>query len=136
MGRSVYTPADAVQTVYLDVSEFTDRYMWEELIDDLRHVLQEIIPSMHVTDTWLGREGHKILGNQHADVVIAEYGGIASVSLVPCSRPGYGEPEYVELAKNWCARVGFAKHMRKMFGGSCLERMGTMSNGVSVFKKI
>ena len=138
MGRSVSTPSNASVTVYLDMGELDGPDDWDGFIDGLRDVVRTKYPTMEDDDRWLDREDHVIASNAHADLVVCEYCGCVSVSLVPTQeRSGY-YPEQQNLHDAWCEQVAvnFRDLLHRAFPDSAMGRIGTMSNGVSVYQKI
>lgn len=136
MGRSVAVPRNAVATVYIpaEPDQFDDYMDWADFLDDIRAVVRGKYPSMDNADRWLEREEHVIAENAHGDVVLCEYCGMVSVSLVP-TEAGYPYESEQNLHDGWCRQVedGFRGALNTAFGG--YVRTGTMSNGVSVYQK-
>ena len=139
MGRSVYTPALAIAIGYIH-TDIAEQYEWEDLEDDLRSVISERFKSFARRDenwrtheqSFSAQEGTTILENGHARVVIAEYCGIVSISLVPKGYYG-GSPE---LAEAWCRRVGTAfEELIQAKYTEALTPVGTGSNGVTMYQK-
>jgi len=138
MGRSVSVPTNAISTVFLDVQEMQDEsgeFFWEDISEDIRNVVQERYPSFSSEDKWVDREDYCVLENGHAKVVISHYGHLMSVSLVPQTNDCDWSREV--LAESWCNQVAdtFASHVKMRYAGCALNRIGTMSNGVSVYQK-
>lgn len=132
MGRSVSVPSGAKSVVYLQY-EGEESFEWNDFRDDIACVLQRRFPSLEDCKGWLDREERIFLENRHANVVIAEYCGCVSVSLVP------KESEYYEptpLAVAWCEQVAnsFEATIQKAFPETALRRLGHMSNGCSVYE--
>lgn len=140
MGRSVCVPSEATATVYLhhpsEESNTKDSACedWGDFLEDLQGVLQSRYPSLRVRDHWADREEHIILANTHANIIVCEYCGIVSVSVVPYHGP-YSEP--TALALSWCQQIGhrsFYQTLLKAYPDRCLHRLGSFSNGESVYK--
>ena len=147
MGRSVMTAIDAIHVVYFpitigsgcdeidqDDSDF-GYWEWDEFIDDLQEMITVAYPSFLRCDRWDGREEHRILENDLARIVVCEYMGLVSVSLVAADWYGSYLPCLGGLADHWCRQISsnFQKLMDANF--TTLNKQGTMSNGVSVFMK-
>jgi hypothetical protein len=133
MGRSVYVSTDAVRTVYTHM-EIEDQWEWEDLLEDLRAVVQHHYPSFDREDSWMDREGHIVLVNGHARVVVGEYCGCVSISLVPLEHEHIASNMYL-LSQAWCERVAknWYDKVSDMFK-VVLAPVTTMSNGVTVYE--
>ncbi len=130
MGRGVETIGENV--LYFDTENFTDNFEWCDLIDNLRHGLTAAFSSLEFTDQWASypyRENRGILENSHIIIYVSEYGGCGAVSVV------ISEDEHPDLADYWLSQVW--KRFTKIVGENVdlLNRIGTMSNGVSVYEK-
>lgn len=128
MGRSVSVPSGAVATVYLNVRELDPDYEWGEFVDSLRDNVIRHYPSFYDASYWLDREDHAILENYYAMVVVSEYMGLVSVSLVP--------KDHDPKSESWC-RVNaprWRERLHKAYGSMALRKIGTMSNGESVYE--
>ena len=139
MGRGVSYPSNCSVVCFrafeIEDSEDTDlaaiKFDW--FIEDTRGMCRECWPSMCTCDKWLDREDHAILENNHCYIGISEYCGLISIWLLSkaedlaCS--GYSDSP--NLADYWCSQI--SKKFEEMFGN--LVRLGTMSNGISVYKK-
>jgi hypothetical protein len=137
IGRSVPVPCEAEAVVFIRYDhDFKD---WEDFTDDVRGVILERFPSMGIAERRAGDEECVVLENGHAAVVLCQYGGIASVSLVPRDKRGWGLPdEGYNLAVSWCRRVStaFRSHLTERFFGQAVRYMGTFSNGGSVYERL
>lgn len=139
MGRSVAVPAHATETVYLDMrDDLNDEWDWDDFIDDLRAVVRERYPTFEDAKTWVGRECLAILENQHAYIVVSEYCGCVSVSLLP--RAGELEMDgwAYNLSSAWCRQIEsrWREYLESRYSQSAMQRMCTMANGVSVYQKV
>ena len=134
MGRSVSVPHNAVCTAYVHL-EAEDEFAWEDFTDDLWHTLRSKYKSLQPDDRWVGREDKVHWSNAHADIVLAEYCGLVSVSLVPTEDTYYPYDEQ-GLHRAWCEQVskGFLDLINSSFGG--LRRIGSASNGEAFFQRI
>lgn len=132
MGRSVARPADpGTITVYAEANpeenEYWDEY-WNDVLYCLRAHAGRAWPSMEPADDWAGDELHIIARNALASLVVAAYGDLVSVSLVP----DLDNP----LSRPWVrnAAPALRKIVRAVFGDAlCL--VATASNGESFFRR-
>lgn len=127
MGRSVAVPINVTQVVYMDIRDYDDDHNYDMFIDDLRSILKKRFKSFQDARRWDGREGLAILENDLASVVLCEYCGVASVSLVP---------EENSLAENWARQAKFKETLIKYFPDYVLRRVATFSNGESMYERI
>ena len=100
---------------------------WDWLKDDLRDRAKALMPSMWSNTKWLGRENQVLMSNDHAHFGFSEYCGLMSIWLVvrdDAERPG--------LAEEWCQKVW--PKFQEEFGE--FQKVGSMSNGEGVFKRI
>ena len=143
MGRSVYVPSDATHTAYIDLTDEGEcdddySYHWDSFLDSLSEAIQDRYKSFErESNQWEGREGRVILSNGHARIVVAEYCGCVSVSLLPNECPSGYYTEQDGLHRGWCERVGsnFVDLIRRTYPVSCILPLGTMSNGVTVYQR-
>jgi len=142
MGRSVSTASGAVETCFLDFSEdLCDEVCgpenWDCIVESIQGVLTERFPSLSECDRWVDREDRAILENDHASVVVSEYCGTVALCLVPKEDDGYGDPTS-NLHQHWCGQIGpaFRRTVAKAFPESAMVRIGTFSNGESVYRRI
>lgn len=133
MGRSVSVPSGATAVAYLTY-QGEDEFDWQDFRDDIATILAARFPSLEGCKDWLGNEERIFLENCHANVVIAEYCGCVSVSLVP----KYSDDHYSEsmLHKAWCHQVAknFEAAIQKAFPETALKRLGHMNNGCSIYE--
>lgn len=138
MGRSVSTHRHAVATVFLHL-EFEDQddaqYEFESFIEDLQdNVLQPRYKSMSKCDRWQDREDHVIMENSQVEVSVSEYCGCVAICLAPkfgdYNDDAWNEAQAHRMANN------FQKHVQKMFKSCAMAKVGTFSNGESVYQKI
>ncbi len=140
MGRGVETIGPNV--LYFDANFETDdvdqcsddenSFIWEDLIENLREALSSAFSSLkeyHGGAEYPYREQAGILENYHVKIYISEYCGCGAISVTTW------DSEYPELADSWVIQVW--KKMTKIIGEhvDLLTKLGTMSNGVSVFEK-
>lgn len=133
MGRSVSVPSNAVATAFLHL-DTEDEFAWEDFLYSLGHVLRAKYKSLRLDERWVGREEKVYWSNDHADIILASYCGLVSVSLVPKDYL-YEESEKA-LADAWCSQVsaGFIDLINSSFGG--LRHIGTASNGEAFFQAV
>lgn len=144
MGRSISTPRPVVAVCYREwwpVQEDPDEpgefinpepEDWELFEEYVRAVCLDHWPSLREPverRRWIGREDQVLLENEHARIGVSEFMGLAAVWLV--SEADYGRPEFPGLANAWCAAV--EPQFRRLFGE--LVKLGTMSNGESVYRR-
>ena len=138
MGRSVSVPRDA-EVFYLDLSEMFEREEWDQHDWDW---LQEAIvdsfmqwPSVETADEWIGNENYVLAKNGLAKFGVSTYCNVASVWVVPIEEGHnqYGDRiDITDLSKNWIAKTWPKVEKR---WPNRLVRGGTMSNGVSFYRK-
>ncbi len=138
MGRGVMTHSNAVETVYIDrgSDDEQDQWAWDEFVDDVRQLIQGRYPSFQACDRWEEQECRAILENGLAYVTLSEYCGCVAICLVPALyHIDYMDPTY-NLVDSWCRRVGnnWCELLNKAYDG--MVRVGTMSNGESVFGRM
>lgn len=129
MGRSVYVPSEAEVVAY---ASFDGDYEfdYDDIIDYLVLELGEAFPSISADDGFIGREGRVIASNRLVRIVVAEYCGLVSVSIVP-------EFGYYELAVAFANRIAprFNQIVANAFGG-IYAKVAVASNGEAFFEKI
>ena len=139
MGRSIGYPSDATFTVYTQFhgdDEDLHAVLWDEFIDGLQEAVIGRYPSFDREDEWHDREGHIILENGHGQIIVYEYCGGVSISLVPIERnDGYFQHANT-IHKAWCEQV--EKNMRNLLNDhyELWGKVGSMSNGEGVFTRI
>lgn len=131
MGRGVYYPTDAEATVFsnllcIDPAEDWE-WEWDCLLDNIRSAMAIRYPSFEPCDHWIGNEGHVILENYHAQIVVSEYCGIAAVSLRASDD---------SMGKAWCRLIadGWTEVLEALVPEP-LIRLGSMSNGETVYRR-
>jgi len=141
MGRSVSTPTAAEVIAYAHIDSDGDADLdqrnWDDDMVNLGDTLRAAFPSLRKADRWLSNEDHVILENQLAAVTVSEYCGLVAVCLVP-DKYEYGcQVNDAPLSVQWIENVEarFRRIVAQVFGIE-LQRMGTMSNGESIFKRI
>ncbi len=130
MGRGVEYIGD--DPVFFDGSELIEDYDYDDLMDNLRYALSKKYPSLEPVNKWEPRyhETPIILENDHIRVGISDYCGSGAVSIYV-----QFDVEYPELAQAWLEQVydGMVKIIERFV--TPLRRLGTMSNGVSVYER-
>lgn len=140
MGRSV-SYASGSEVVLYSYFEYEDEgdYFAQDAFDDCVDCLQssviEAFPSLYESDEWVGREDRALAENSLVYVGMSEYCGVVSVWVKP------KEDDYRAYVQNFGAR--FARQMEsklkdivKNVFGVRLSKMGTFSNGESVYSKV
>ena len=125
MGRSVYVPSRAEVVAYAGFDGEQDD--WDDQIDYFVSELESAFPSIGVDKGWMGNEGRVVASNRYARIVVAEYCGLVSLSIVP--------EGYDALSEAWARRVEprFNKIVESCFG-TRYNKLGSMSNGEGVFQ--
>jgi len=122
------TMSNAVQVVYL-THECQESWDWDDYLEWLMETIETRYKSFERTDGWEGREGHIILKNGLAKVMVCEYCGLVSVNLVPDT----ADEDHEGMADNWCRIVadGFAE----LFPNR-LKCIGRASNGEAFYERV
>lgn len=109
---------------------------FEYLVDWVREEFTGKFPSMDTCDRRADGYGAMdelrcIVANELCDVYISEFCGMVSISVVPTGEESYDE-DTTGLARYWTAAnaVPVLEKFREF------ARLGTMSNGESVYKKV
>ncbi len=155
MGRSVSTLTNAKLTYYFDVSRFgmtapfsdelddydyeaekvycqmTAEMDWDEFESSLTNLLQGEIGSLRNVDRWDGREVRIVLANQHIEFGIAEYFGIASLSI------RIHEHDFTNhgLAEHHLNQVRARIERVVDATGLAINRVGGFSDGTSIYER-
>lgn len=141
MGRNVETIGDNV--IYFDFTydsenDYEDLAAedWQDLQDNIICAIAAKYKSFIVTpNQWAKyppyQENKILLENDHVQISIAEYCGCGAISVFV--RP---DTEYPELAKHWLSQTWDTIQRIVSEHVTILQRLGTMSNGVGVFKKM
>jgi hypothetical protein len=158
MSRSVNTHRNAIATVYLYSPEYLEEeydyslanQLWLEFIDDIRDI-RDVLTGVAGVDSGLlvnnkpftGFDGYEwsddprynevtvILLGELTEISISEYAGIAAVCLAPIDPE---DPSH-RLACEHAAPY-FNEILRRAFPYSFLRKVGTFSNGESVYERI
>lgn len=130
MSRGVSRPSSAFAVAY-DQFESREDYEdneldWLDYVEQAKQKVLKLWPSFVPCDIWLGREDHAVLENNFAFFGISEYCGVVCLWLA-----GRDEGYNPGLATRWKNQV--EQKFRDQFG--TLVKLGTFSNGESVFKK-
>ena len=152
MSRSVSTHPYSIATVYLKSPECDEHEdlcveFWMDLVEDLQDILtgaSQVDSGLRVNgkpftgfegyepcDRWTGREDHVILEGELSEISVSEYCGIVAVCLAPL------DPDIVTHV-NACAAAApyFFALLQKAFPDSFLRKVGTFSNGESVYETL
>jgi len=125
MPRGVYYNRDAALTVHIDSSDWVPEgeesigpELWRETVDYILEMIEERWKSFCSCNRWDGNEEHVLLENDHAEVMVYEYCGMTSISLVPHNE------EHPELAEHWCGQIaaGLQAMLDKAFPGKTMNR--------------
>jgi len=124
MPRGIYCNPDAVLTVHIDSHLGFDpddpdaTFLWKESIDEIMDCIKARWPSFNKCNRWADREELVLLENGHAEVVVYEYCGSTSISLVPSN------DERPEIAEHWCNQIApcLQEMIDKMFPGQTYDR--------------
>jgi hypothetical protein len=143
MGRSVMTHRESINTIYLhnpagyDESSYDDSYLWDAFKDSLQYILIKKYPSLDKCNDWSGNELNIILKNQHCSITLSEYCQCVAVCLVPKESNDYSSP-ITSLSAKWCESIssGFEKLLQDTYPSSAMKKLGTFSNGESIFQKL
>jgi len=125
MGRSVSYPSGAV-VAFAD-HDCEDELDFEFLVEGFAESCKRNWPSLEDCDTWIGREDRAVAENCHAYVGVSEYCGCVAFWLLP-KEDGYCEDG---LHQRWVDQI--AGRFVEEF--ATLNRVGVMSNGVSVYER-
>lgn len=150
MGRSVMTPCGMTACAYLDFSpagwddpdwpddpsDWDWECAWDDYVDSIQWWVRKRYPSFQTVAAkdadWRDRECREILRNGHGSVYVAEYCGSVSVAFVPDDRYAVEYPSEYALACAWGRGLNLTEALRPM---DPLCRLGTMSNGVAVYRR-
>jgi hypothetical protein len=120
----------------MEFSEQDSQTLYDDFAEDLEILLKEAFPSLTPDEKWLGREDKALLSNSYAYCGWSEYCGLVAV-WVAAKEPGYqASSAWEALRDKWIASIEkkFAKTVGKSWG-TPLTKVGTFSNGESVFQK-
>ncbi len=139
MGRSVSTPSNAVAVMYVHL-DYDDNWLtahdeFSDDVENLRAAVREHL-EMHDSNVWLDRENRVILHDEYGQVGISEYCGLIAIWAVPSESDD-------ELASafehaNWIDGIEaiLESATRDAFGDNILRKVGTFSNGESVYERV
>ena len=135
MGRGVMTEGDHI--VYFDATGIEDSFDWDDMQENIVHSLEKQYPSLNRVKKWQDREIAVILENYHIQIGISEYCGCGAVSVFVNEQCFDYPPHDDMLAKHWLEQCWpkIEKIITDNVWGKVLNRIGTMSNGVSVYKE-
>ena len=137
MGRSVSSPTGA-RVAYCLIDEDCDdgELAYEWLCEDIREQARAAFPSFAPHHGWRGCEDRILLRNCYAHIGLSAYGGIAAIWIAERDDPAYwdrdGRTGRSPRAQNWLCQV--APRFTKLFAQ--FERVGVMSNGESVYRRV
>ena len=134
MGRGVMTCASNGDVVYCEF-DFDDYMDIEEKLDNERYYLKQIIPSLEDAlwkRKWKYNECRLIAENGLYKVYVSYYGNIMAYSFYAKAEDDEAEWSTIGLA-NYRMEMD-AKKLSASLGDSALRRVGTFSNGESVYE--
>ena len=117
------------------VNYASDSRSLDWFVENIQEVIKTKYKSFTDDDSWVDRELHSVLENDFAQVIVFEYCGLVSISLVPKELDTYYDNTQ-NLANSWCDKVSdnFIKLISDNF--KSLNHLGTFSNRESVFEYI
>jgi len=138
MGRSVsYASGSEVVKYahfeYDDADSYSVQEDWDDTVDYLKSQLTEAFPSLSECDDWIGREDRALAENDLVYIGLSEYCGLVSVWV----KPKDGDYGYTNnFGVRWARQIEdkLEKIIANVFGFN-LNKVGTFSNGESVFEK-
>lgn len=119
MGRSVSELRNSTMQVYVDVTDIEDE-LWDFFEENVIDSLINKFPYFDNVSEWDG-ENKIILKNKVSEIAISEYCGLACISGRPTHPFGERFLNNVE------------RYLNERF--ETLRRIGTFSNGVSVYER-
>lgn len=129
MGRSVSVLRDSTVNVYSDVTHIEDHYEFQDMVEYMRELFVESFPSMDLDSKQEG-ETSIIVSNKLVEIGVSEYCGALSVSIrAREERKGLGEKFAYRIQKRVIDIV-------KNSTGNAMSRVGTFSNGESVYRQV
>lgn len=135
MGRSVSAPRGAIVKCYVDVSDMTEEFQWDDFIEDITARAQARWSSLTPCAMWLDSEDLAILENDFCYIGVSEYCGLACIWLV--SKEDEYDSYYYEdirkanLSTRWCEQISL--NFEREFGE--LVRVGGFSDGTSIYER-
>lgn len=113
--------------------EVDSQMQWDDMIENVTSSLMKKYPSLEKCDDWDDRETRIFLRNQHCEIGISEYGGLASISIRPVDN---GDAQNA-MAPAWIDSVW--PRMQKIISenaGPCYAKQGSFSNGEGIYSRI
>ncbi|MCE4369735.1 hypothetical protein [Xanthomonas hortorum] len=107
----------------------------DDFCEDLRAVFMQAFPSLSPCDKWLGREDYALLENGLVYIGVSQYYQLISLWCVPKPSTQWGR-DTTPLAEQWAASI--EDRAAWILGRSAIRlvRLGTMSNGEGVYRRI
>jgi len=144
MGRSVSHLSNAEYVLYFpspegleedgSYNEAIDQFNWDDMIKNLKAEISAKFPSYNECSEWEGREDHIILKNYLCNIAISEYCGLVALSIAPRSND-YWDNEAFAGRHARQIRATLEKILTDL-GLTQLSKVGTFSNGESVYQKV
>lgn len=135
MGRSVSNLHGAQHTTFIHLEEGYEEE-FQDILDEVRYAAIEA--GIYKANSWEGNEDHIIAQGDNIDVAISEYCGLVCISIRDNAEDEEtDEDEFTEQEKERIASKAqaIADKISKMYSGSSLRRIGTFSNGESIYEK-
>lgn len=109
-----------------------EAWEFECLVDNLRYDFEQAFKTMSNADRWIDREDRVILANRYAEIGISEYCGTVAVWLRPAPRV-----DNESFRDRWIDSViPRFKRLCEQLLPRPMRRMGVMSNGCAVYKRV
>lgn len=141
MGRSVSYLSGADYVIYFTdelLAGATDEWEWQDFKLNLISEIKSKCKSFQECNKWDGREDLIFLENELCEIAISEYCGLYSLSVRAKDDEFYDCVSYKNgLAKNYVFQI--QKTLQKALqncGVTLLNKIGTFSNGESVYRKV
>lgn len=122
MSRSVSIPLNAFKLAYASIPD--DEFDFEYALDCFRDAAATRYPSLRECDTWIGREDRAVLENPYCYIVVSEYNGIVTLSVVVKNGN--------KASYNWAERFD-TDALVDYFGDRLISKGCFISNGEQVF---
>lgn len=151
MGRSVNYLNNAEVVIYFhfesevneegEYDDFESQFAWEDLTNNLICEIKSKLPSYYEEkNKWDNRETKIILSNNLCNIGISEYCGLVSLSVACKDGENYwpdNKAYHEQFSKYHANKI--KNTLQKIVDdltGSRLNKIGTFSNGESVFEKL
>ena len=135
MGRSVNYHSGKHVVIYTHIEEEEiEEFLWDQYELMILDSLRIVAPSLtECKPEWYDREVKKIAENNLTTVWISSYCGLVSISFVPVDE-GYWSGKNVRgLSEHWIDQI--VSKFKEVLPNT-LNKVGTFSNGESVFEQV